>query len=85
MQAISALALFRLGAIGEQTFVYKNLKAYSSHVMQLPDMGLCMHVDILMNFMRAKFQVATLSNKRAVAVRTFHDFDSKWRKSLDLR
>ena len=59
MQAISALALFRLGAIGEQTFVYKNLKAYSSQVMQLPDMGLCMHVDILMNFMRAKFQMAT--------------------------
>ena len=44
--------------------------------MQVPDMGLCMHVDILMNFMRAKFQMATLSNKRAVVVRTFHDFDS---------
>ena len=39
-------------------------------------MGLCMHVDILMNFMRAKFQIATYSNKRAVVVRTFHDFDS---------
>ena len=37
----------------------KNLKAYSSQVMQLPDMGLCMHVDIFMNFMRAKFQMAT--------------------------
>ena len=33
--------------------------AYSSQVMQLPDMGLCMHVDILMNVMRAKFQMAT--------------------------
>ena len=44
--------------------------------MQLPDMGLCMHVDILMNFMRGKVQMATWSNKRAVAVRTFHDFDS---------
>ena len=35
------------------------MKAYSSQVMQLPDMGLCMHVDILMYFMRAKFQMAT--------------------------
>ena len=43
-------------------------------------MGLCMPVDILMNFMRAKFQIATKSNKRAVAVRTFHDFDSYWRR-----
>ena len=59
MQAISALAFIRLGAIGEQTFVYKNFEAYSSQVMQLPDMGLCMHVDILMNFIRAKFQMAT--------------------------
>ena len=37
----------------------KILKAYNSLVMQVPDMGLCMHVDILMNFMRAKFQMAT--------------------------
>ena len=59
MQAISALAFIRLGAIGEQTFVTKILKAYSSEVMQLPDMGLCMHVDILMNLVRAKFQMAT--------------------------
>ena len=43
--------------------------------MQLFDMGLCMHADILMNFMHAKFQMATQSNKRAEAVRTFHDFD----------
>ena len=35
------------------------LKAYSSLVMQVPDMGFSMHVDILMNFMRAKFQMAT--------------------------
>ena len=60
MQAISALSFYSVwGAIGEQTFVTKNLKAYSSQVMQLPDMGLCMHVDILMNFVRAKFQMAT--------------------------
>ena len=59
MQAISALAFIPFGSYSEQTFVYKNLKAYSSLVMQVPDMGLCMHVDILMNFMRAKFQMAT--------------------------
>ena len=59
MQAISALAFIPFGSYRRTTFVYKILKAYSSQVMQLPDMGLCMHVDILMNFMRAKFQVAT--------------------------
>ena len=37
----------------------KILKAYNSQDMQLTDMGLCMHVDILMNFMRVKFQMAT--------------------------
>ena len=35
-----------------------------------------MLVDILLDFMRFKFQMAYLSNKRAVAVRTFHEFDS---------
>ena len=77
MQTISALAIIPFGSF-RQTSLYlqKNLKAYNSQVMQLPDMGLCMHVDILMNFMRAKFQMATKSNKRAVVVRTFHDFDS---------
>ena len=59
MQAISALAFIRLKVIGEQTFVYKNFEGLQSLVMQVPDMGLCMHVDILMNFMRAKFQMAT--------------------------
>ena len=59
MQAISALALFRLKVIGEQPLFTKILKAYNSLVMQVPNMGLCMHVDILMNFMRAKFQMAT--------------------------
>ena len=52
--------------------------------MQYTDMVLCMPVDILMNFMRAKFQIATYSNKRAVAVRTFHDFDTCWRTILEL-
>ena len=59
MQAISALALFRLKVISEQTLFTKILRAYNSLVMQVPNMGLCMHVDILMNFMRAKFQMAT--------------------------
>ena len=59
MQAISALAFIPFGSYRRTNLVYKNLKAYKSQVMQLPDMGLCMHVDILMNFMRAKFQMAT--------------------------
>ena len=60
MQAISALAFIPFGSYRPNKPLFtKILKAYSSHVMQLPDMGLCMHVDILMNFMRAKFQVAT--------------------------
>ena len=60
MQAISALAFIPLGSYRRTNLcLQKNLKAYSSQVMQLPDMGLCMHVDILMNFMRAKFQMAT--------------------------
>ena len=59
MQAILALAFIPFGSYRRTTFVYKNLKTYSSLVMQVPDMGLCMHVDILMNVMRAKFQMAT--------------------------
>ena len=60
MQAISALAFIPLGSYRRNKPLFtKILKAYSSQVMQLPDMGLCMHVDILMNFMRAKFQMAT--------------------------
>ena len=60
MQAISALAFIPLGRYRRTNLcLQKILKAYSSQVMQLPDMGLCMHVDILMNFMRAKFQMAT--------------------------
>ena len=60
MQAISALAFMPFGSYRRTNLcLQKFLKAYSSQVMQLPDMGLCMHVDILMNFMRAKFQMAT--------------------------
>ena len=60
MQAISALAFITLGSHRRTNLcLQKFLKAYSSQVMQLPDMGLCMHVDILMNFTRAKFQMAT--------------------------
>ena len=42
--------------------------AYSSHVMQSVDIRLCMHVDMLMAFTHAKFQMATYSYKQAVAV-----------------
>ena len=59
MQAISALAFIPFGSYRRTNLCLQNLKAYSSQVMQLPDMGLCMHVDILMNFIRAKFQMAT--------------------------
>ena len=60
MQAISALAFISVWEIkANKPLFTKILKAYSSLVMQVPDMGLCMHVDILMNFMRAKFQMAT--------------------------
>ena len=50
MQAISALAFIPFGAIGEQTFVYKILKAYSSLVMQVPEYGIvhaCRHINEL--------------------------------------
>ena len=60
MQAISALAFIPFGSYRRTNLCFtKLLKAFSSQVMQLPDMGLYMHVDILMNFIRAKFQMAT--------------------------
>ena len=42
--------------------------AYSSQVMQSVAIRLCMHVDMLMTFIYAKFQMATYSNRQAVAV-----------------
>ena len=60
MQAFSALVFIPFGSYRRTNlYLQKIWKAYSSQVMQLPNMGLCMHVDILMNFMRAKFQMAT--------------------------
>ena len=60
MQAISALAFIPFESYRRINLcLQKFLKAYNSLVMQVPDMGLCMHLDILMNFMRAKFQMAT--------------------------
>ena len=60
MQAISALAFIPFESYRRKKPLFtKILKAYNSLVMHVPDMGLCMHVDILMNFMRAKFQMAT--------------------------
>ena len=38
MQAISALAFIRLGAIGEQTFVYKNFEG-----LQFPSYAITWH------------------------------------------
>ena len=47
MQAISALAFIPFGSYRRTILcLQKILKAYSSQIMQLPDMGLCMHVDI---------------------------------------
>ena len=60
MKAISALAFIPFGSYRRTNlYLQKKIKAYSSQVVQLPDMGLCMHVDILMNFMRVKFQMGT--------------------------
>ena len=60
MQAISALAFIPFESYRRTNLcLQKILKAYNSLVKQVPDMGLCMHVDILMNFMHAKFQMAT--------------------------
>ena len=50
MQAISALAFIPLGAIGEQTFVYKNFEAYSSQVIAITWHGIvhaCRHINEL--------------------------------------
>ena len=60
MQASSALAFIPFESYRRTNLcLQKILKAYNFLVMQVPDMGLCMHVDILMNFTRAKFQMAT--------------------------
>ena len=60
MQAISALAFIPFESYRRTNLcLQKILKTYNFLVMQVLDMGLCMHVDILMNFMRAKFQMAT--------------------------
>ena len=77
MKALTALACIPFGSY-RRTIVYiiKILMTFSSHVMQSIDMGLCMHVDLYMTFIRAKFQMSPWSNKRAVAVRICHDFDS---------
>ena len=42
--------------------------------MQLPDMGLCMHVDILMNFMRAKFSGGYLVKQASSSSSNFSRF-----------
>ena len=69
MKALTALACIPFGSY-RRTIVYlqKSLMAYSSHVLQSISMGLCMHIHLLMTFIRAKFQMSPWSNKRAVAV-----------------
>ena len=59
MQAISALAFIPFGSYRRTNLCLQKFEGLQFLVMQVPDMGLCMHVDILMNFMRAKFQMAT--------------------------
>ena len=76
MKALTALACIPFEATGEHSLFTKILMAYSSHVMQSISMGLCMHVDLFMTLIRAKFQMSPWSNKRAVAVRICHAFDS---------
>ena len=59
MQAISALAFIPFGSYRRTNLCLQKFWRPTVPCMQVPDMGLCMHVDILMNFMRAKFQMAT--------------------------
>ena len=75
MKAFSAQLLFCLVAIVEQSFVY------SSQFMQTTDMGLCM----LMHTSRHihKLYARHVSDGH-LAVRTFHDFDSSQRPTLEL-
>ena len=59
MKAIPALAFVPFGSYRRTNlYLQKNLKAYSLHFMQSIDMELCMHVDLLMKFIRAKFQMS---------------------------
>ena len=59
MQAISALAFIPLGSYRRTNLCLQKFEGlqFASYAITLH--GLCMHVDILMNFMRAKFQMAT--------------------------
>ena len=46
MKALTAWLVFVLELQANNSFIYKNLMAYSSHVMQSIDMGLCMHIHL---------------------------------------
>ena len=59
MQAISTLAFIPFRSYRRTNLVYKNFEGLQFPCYASTDMGLCMHVDILMNFMRAKLQMAT--------------------------
>ena len=75
MQAISALAFIPFESYRRTNLcLQKFWRAYNSLVMQVPDMGLCMHVDILMNFMRAKFQMGYLVKQASSSGSNFSRF-----------
>ena len=59
MQAISALAFIPLGSYRRTNLCLQNFEGLQFASYAIPVMGLCLHIDILMNFMRAKFQMAT--------------------------
>ena len=59
MQAISALAFIPLGSYRRINLCLQKFEGLQFASYAITDMGFSMHVDILMNFMRAKFQMAT--------------------------
>ena len=60
MQAISALAFIPFGSYKRTNLCLQKIWRPTVPLLcKYPDIGLCMHVGILMNFMRAKFQMAT--------------------------
>ena len=60
MKAITPLACNPFGSYRPTNlYLQKKMKANSLQDMQKTDMGLGMPVDILMNFMHAKFLIAT--------------------------
>ena len=59
MKAISALAFIPFESYRRTNLCLQNFEGLQFPSYASTWYGLCMHVDILMNFMRAKFQMAT--------------------------